>query len=184
MSRYATWIEPTLINEWINLMQGYEGDYKRPYDKNMALLQWLNPEHDTRLVRKIALDIRSQKQPLYCIWSGSRLKSEFAIDHCLPFSAWPCNDLWNLFPSNKRHNLKKSDRLPSIKALLNSRERIPDWWHTAFLSDNMVREQFLDEATAALPGALIKSSDAAEKDIFDGLMLQRATLKRDQQLTE
>jgi tripartite-type tricarboxylate transporter receptor subunit TctC len=26
------------------------------------------------------------------------------IDHCLPWSAWPCGDLWNLLPASPRVN--------------------------------------------------------------------------------
>jgi len=42
----------------------------------------------------------------------------------------------------------------------------------------------VDEAVATLPGALACSASPSAEDVFDGLMLQRATLKRDQQLAE
>jgi hypothetical protein len=42
----------------------------------------------------------------------------------------------------------------------------------------------VNEAIAALPGALVTSARPQPEDVFDGLMLQRATLKRDQQLAE
>jgi len=44
--------------------------------------------------------------------------------------------------------------------------------------------RFVDEAVATLPGTLISSASPLPEDVFDGLMLQRATLKRDQQLAE
>src|SRR3954468_13585430 len=47
------------------------------------------------------------------------------IDHCLPWSAWPCGDLWNLLPASRHANQRlKKDRLPSASALAAARERI------------------------------------------------------------
>ena len=184
MSRYATWIEPALLNEWTALMQSYEGDTRRSYDEHRTLLRWLDPEHDTRLVRELALKFRARGQALYCLWSGRRLRDDFAIDHCLPFAAWPCNDLWNLFPAQPSVNQRKGDRLPSTTSLVGAKERILEWWQSAYAAQDTIRERFMDEATAALPGSLACSPPPAPEDVFDGLMLQRATLKRDQQLAD
>ena len=184
MSRYAAWIEPALLNEWTGLMQSYEGDARRTYDEHFALLRWLDPEHDTRLVREFAFRIRERDQVLYCLWSGRRLSDQFAIDHCLPFAAWPCNDLWNLFPAHPSVNQKKGDKLPSAESLVDARERILEWWQMAYIDQQSISERFVDEATAALPGTLASSTSPSAEDVFDGLMMQRATLKRDQQLAE
>lgn len=184
MTRYAAWIEPALLNEWTELMQSYEGDARRTRDEHFGLLRWLDPEHDTRLVRNFALEIRERNQALYCLWSGRRLRDQFAIDHCLPFAAWPCNDLWNLFPSHPSVNKKKGDKLPSAESLVDARDRILEWWQTAYVGQDSVGERFEDEAIAALPGTLVSATSPLPEDVFDGLMLQRATLRRDQQLAE
>lgn len=39
MSHYAAWIEPALLNEWTELMQGYEGDAWRTHDEHFTLLR-------------------------------------------------------------------------------------------------------------------------------------------------
>lgn len=184
MSRYAAWIEPALLNGWTKLMKDYAGDARRTHDEHFALLRWLDPEHDTRLVRDFALKVRERKETLYCLWSGRRLRNQFAIDHCLPFAAWPCNDLWNLFPSHPNVNQRKGDKLPSAESLVEARDRILEWWQTAYVGQNAIGERFLDEATAALPGTNASSEPPSPEDVFDGLMIQRATLKRDQQLAE
>jgi SAM-dependent methyltransferase len=180
MSRYAAWIEPALLNEWTALMQSYEGNSRRTYDEHLSLLRWLDPEHDTRLVRDLAAGIRDRGGGLFCLWSGRRLRDQFAVDHCLPFAAWPCNDLWNLFPAYPGLNQRKGDRLPSAESLIDARDRIVEWWQTAYVAEEVMEERFFDEAIAALPGTLTQSAE----EVFDGLMLQRATLRRDQQLAE
>ncbi len=96
------------------------------------------------------------------------------LQHCLPFAAWPCNDLWNLFPARPDVNHKKGDKLPSADSLLRARDQILEWWQTAYIEQDMIGERFVDEAIAALPGALACSASPSAEDIFDGLMLQRA----------
>lgn len=184
MGRYATWIEPALLNEWTELMQGYEGANQRTWDEHIKLLRWLDPEHDTRLVRNRVEELLNRNKPLYCLWSGRKLKENFAIDHCLPFSAWPCNDLWNLFPSLPAMNQKKASRLPAAETLANARDRTLEWWDAAYIGQDEFEERLVDEATAALPGTLALSSPPSLEDIFDGIMLQRANLKQNQQLAE
>lgn len=185
MSRYASWIEPVIINEWIDLMQSYErADQRTTYDQHFDLLRWLQPTHDTGEVRQLVMQIK-ESQPLYCLWSGKKLKDAFAIDHCLPFSAWPCNDLWNLFPSNHNVNQKKSSYLPSAESLAHSRERILDWWGLAYIAGAAaMKERFISEAQAALPKLLSDTALLSPENIFARLMLQRAQLKNNQQLKE
>ena len=52
------------------------------------------------------------------------------------------------------------------------------------MDQDAIGEHFVDEAIAALPGTLVSSASLLPEDVFDDLMLQRATLKRDQQLAE
>ncbi len=42
---------------------------------------------------------------LRCVWSDT-----LAMDQCLPFAVWPCDDLWNLLPVHREVNGKKRDR--------------------------------------------------------------------------
>ena len=106
MSRYAAWIEPAVLNEWVEIMRGYAS---RPesWDAHMVALRWLEPAHDTGVVRGLGRRLRESGVPLFCVWTGRRLTGDFDIDHCFPFAAWPCNDLWNLLPSLQDVNRKE-----------------------------------------------------------------------------
>ena len=120
---------------------------------------------------------------LYCVWTRNRLKSDFDIDHCFPFAAWPCNDLWNLLPSAPAVNRSKGDRLPAAEALERSRSWILEWWDLAYRRDIVLRNQFEDEAQSALPAAVFGLEESVTpEDVFEGLMVQQMVLKRDQQL--
>ena len=83
------------------------------------------------------------------------------IDHCFPFAAWPCNDLWNLLPSAPAVNRSKGDRLPAAEALERSRSWILEWWDLAYRRDIVLRNQFEDEARSALPAAVFGLEDRA-----------------------
>ncbi|WP_365973950.1 hypothetical protein [Sphingomonas sp.] len=81
------------------------------------------------------------------------------IDHCLPWSAWPCGDLWNLMPANRRVNQhQKRDRLPSQPMLAQSRSRILGWWDAAWSHNEALHVRFLREAAAALRSTPMLSS--------------------------
>jgi HNH endonuclease len=103
------------------------------------------------------------------------------IDHCLPWSAWPCGDLWNLLPASPRVNQHlKRDRLPSAAALAAAREAVIGWWADAWQPNVALENRFAREVAAALPVAA--GSDL--EDIFAGLEWRRLRLRRDQQVEE
>ena len=121
---------------------------------------------------------------MFCVWTGRRLKDEFDVDHCFPFAAWPCNDLWNLFPSSATVNRSKGDRLPAPEALEQARSRMLEWWDRAYLRDVSLATRFEAEVRSALPTAASDSDAVTPESLFEGIMIQQIVLKRDQQLAE
>ncbi|MFO6425452.1 methyltransferase domain-containing protein [Motilimonas sp. KMU-193] len=188
LSRYACWIEPVLISEWVKIMANYKGNHKyQPIEQQAFLyraLNWLEAKHDTSEVRKRFESLRTQ-QPQTCVWTAKNLHSDYAVDHCMPFARWPNNDLWNLLPSDAKANSDKSDRLPSAQKLTQAKDRILDWWQQAWLSESKNqshRQRFLAQANIALPG--LNASNTSVDDIFEALRLQRDRLREMQQLRE
>ena len=184
LSRYACWVEPAIINEWCSLMAAYDSKCgkKRPYDEYLGSLKWLDETRDTQEVRKIILDIMAKSKAVYCVWTGARLKYSFDVDHCLPFSHWPNNDLWNLMPTKSQANASKSNKIPSSELLERSKNFILDWWDTAYNSE-FYKERFITEANAALP-RIGDFSNGFHNRVYFGLQNQRIRLKIDQQLEE
>ena len=184
LQRLGAWVEPVLVAEWARLVRAYGERMGRPVAPGEveAALAWLDPARDTELARTVAMRLLAQGQRLSCVWTGTPLNlGKLDIDHCLPWSAWPCGDLWNLLPASPKVNRHlKRDRLPSAAALACAREGIIGWWEAAWCADPALRVRFARESAAALPVPL----DAASAEIFTALEWRRLRLWQDQQVQE
>ena len=184
LQRLGAWIEPVLITEWARLIQGFGvrmGRAVAPGEAEAALA-WLDPARDTALARDVAKRLIAVGEPVRCVWTGSRLRADsLDIDHCLPWAAWPCGDLWNLLPARPsvNRNLKR-DRLPSAAALNKARHELQFWWRRAWEADPALSDRFWREVDAALPVQGSRDLD----DVITGLEWRRLRLRQDQQVQE
>ena len=123
-------------------------------------------------------------KPLHCVWTGKRLSdATLDVDHCMPWSAWPCEDLWNLMPADSKVNRhQKRQRLPSAAALSSARDNILEWWDRAYVASGQARSlRFFAEAAASLPLGAI---DGDLGSIFEGASVRRLSLRSDQRIEE
>ncbi|KQM27897.1 MULTISPECIES: methyltransferase domain-containing protein [unclassified Sphingomonas] len=184
MSRFGAWIEPMLIAEWARLIRTYADRMGRAIAPGAAeaALAWAEPVRTTTLGRTVAKRLFDQGNAVSCVWTGRGLSQQtLDIDHCLPWSAWPCSDLWNLMPAHTQVNQRqKRDRLPSALAMANAKDRIIDWWNMAYFEDDALRARFMREAAAALP----LNRNASGADVYDALDWRRLRLAQDQQLAQ
>ena len=135
---YGAWIEPAIISEWKSLMRRFaksQGDRQLNFEAMEEALVWSDPTRSTVYPRQRAKQLIENNVFNHCIWSGKRINTKNVdIDHCFPFSAWPCEDMWNLMPSKRSINqYQKRDKLPSREILHQARERILDWWDVAYM---------------------------------------------------
>ena len=185
--RYNVWIEPALVSEWKRLMHQYARRQGHGVDDAALTLAmtWSEPVRAARIPRELAFRIIDHG-PLYCVWSGRRLrKASIDIDHCFPWSAWPCSDLWNLLPVHRDINQRmKRERLPTDFVLRQAKDRIMGWWDTGYIRSNnrILADQFTLEASATLPTLEGPTEDM--EDVFSALSLQRLRLSNDQQIPE
>lgn len=191
LGRFAAWVEPALVAEWLRLMRGYAARQGRVLDQGVlgAATTWSEPSREVAPARERALALLHGGEALHCVWSGRRLDAAtLDIDHCLPWSAWPCGDLWNLVPAHRKVNQHhKRDRLPGDGLLRAVAGPIQGWWRRAYLDLNragpLLPRRFVDEARASLPG--LGGAVAAEPDeVFAALRVQRLRLRHDQQVPE
>ncbi|SFR47933.1 HNH endonuclease [Marinobacter daqiaonensis] len=177
-SRYACWVEPAIVNEWVNLMGSWEVRYS--IEIYHQALQWAEGRRDTSLVRKL-VEQQLAAGRVECMWTGRSLSRErYDIDHCFPWSRWSNNDLWNLFPASHLANAAKSEKLPSDSLLKQARPRIMEWWERALMGTDM-ESRFFAEAETALP---LLGDSRSTNAVFEGMLQQRLRLKTNLQLAE
>ena len=185
MQRYGVWIEPALVEEWIGLTAGYAEGQSRTLDERAVrdAMRWYEPERDRRTAKKRVDVLLEGESHLHCVWTGKRLrKGSVDIDHCFPWSAWPCDDLWNLMPATRQVNQReKGDLLPDDRTLRGARDHILEWWELGYCSQRALDERFRLEAGARLPAL---GGRAEPDDIFTAMSLQRMRLSNDQQVPE
>ncbi len=187
LQRFDVWIEPALVAEWARLMMFYAERQGRTLN-NLEVLNtmvWSEPTRDVKIAREQAIRLMAEDK-LFCVWSGKRLtEKNIDVDHCFPWAAWPCDDLWNLMPTHRTVNQKeKRAKLPSDQILRGAQDRIITWWESAYpnVSGSILHDRFITEASASLP-TIVESRPQSE-DIFAAMNLQRMRLKHDQQIPE
>ncbi len=186
LARHDAWVEPALVAEWTALMDRYAKRQGRTLDQTEVAraMTWSEPSRDVQFVRDIS-DALLENGELYCVWTGKRLtRKRRNIDHCMPWAAWPCDDLWNLLPANSGVNQRqKRALLPSAQALHIARDRICSWWENGYLAaGEIAEERFYAEARSSLP--LGPSENPGLDDLFHGLQLRRLALRADQKVDE
>ena len=189
--KFGAWIEPAIIAEWKNLMKGYavsQGRENLKLETMDQALAWMDLTRQNQVPRVRAKLLIESGELQHCVWSGKRLShSNLDIDHCFPFSTWPCDDLWNLLPSSRSVNQhQKRDRLPTKICLLNSHDQILEWWDKAYIrqDSSFIRKRFADEAGASLRVDAPSADDLYLEQVFHSVLIQQLHLKSNQQVPE
>ena len=187
VQRFSAWIEPAIVAEWTRVTRAYAQRQGRALDdvRMSAAMTWPDPTRGVSVPRERAEKLLATRK-LHCVWSGKRLSTaSLDIDHCFPWTVWPCGDLWNLLPAHRRVNQhEKRDRLPSDLMMRAAEERIVEWWTLAYRAqpDHPLAERFVLEAAASLPG--IARADTDLESYYSALNLQRLRLRQNQQVPE
>jgi SAM-dependent methyltransferase len=185
LQRFDVWIEPALIAEWSRLMHRYaERQNRKISDAKIAkAMTWSEATRDVKIAREQAIRVLESSK-VCCVWTGRALSiATLDVDHCFPWAAWPCDDLWNLMPAHRDVNQnQKRDKLPGVELLRSARDRIEEWWDKGYLcaGNSVLAERFFMEVNATLP--MIECVYPRLDDVFAALNLQQIRLKHDQQI--
>jgi hypothetical protein len=120
----SLWIEALCIHEWSIFTEGITG-------LNRGMIYTLltdRPDNRRPLTwERNQIEILMMEGRIFeCPWTGRKLMVQnYDLDHLLPLSVYPINELWNLVPADPGFNRnKKRDRLPGHSALQTARPRI------------------------------------------------------------
>lgn len=184
MRRMAAWIEPMLLAEWTQMTKSFAANSDRHVttDQVYSALNWVEPERDTNFVRRLLGDRFALGKTGECVWSGQHFQTMTGIDvdHCLPWSAWPCSDLWNLLPAASVVNRdQKRAGIVGAAALAAARPRIISWWQDTYLDGPAsLRVRFAEEARASLP--ITAQAGVLDLDeVFSALDFRRLRLRQE-----
>lgn len=115
----SLWVEALCIHEWCRFSEHVTGTdrglvYRLLTDRpgNRRPLDWERNQIDILLM---------EGQEFQCPWTTRRITTPgtYDVDHLIPVSAYPINELWNLVPADRQFNQHtKRDRLPSWQRLV------------------------------------------------------------------
>jgi hypothetical protein len=121
----SLWIEALCVHEWSLFTEGlYTGA-----DRGVAYsLLTSRPDNRRPLTwerNHVDLLMREGRE-FVCPWTERRLEAgRYAIDHIVPVSVYPTNELWNLVPSDERFNSHvKRARMPAPARMAQATPRL------------------------------------------------------------
>jgi len=184
---YGTWIEPAIVAQWQEIMKRYLDRQQRSgigSDAMHEALRWDEQARGTEPSRTRAKELIESGDIKNCIWSHKPISvNNFDIDHCFPYSSWPCADMWNLMPAHRTVNQNdKREKLPTAELLIDSKDLIVEWWEKAYIEKPQVYEdEFFTQARASLR---VESTDHDLESVFDALRDQQHNLRVHQQIPQ
>jgi len=163
----SLWIEALCIHEWCLFTQSIAGVDRgfvygliteRP--DNRRPLTWERNQVEILLL---------EGKEFVCPWTGKVLTlNNYDIDHLLPISIYPINELWNLVPADRIFNQHvKRDRMPGRKILGAAHPRLAQAYQN-YMSAN--------EASIVLrQDAKIRFNSQVESEEFHFILAENVT---------
>jgi hypothetical protein len=116
--KMSLWVEALCIHEWClfteritEMDRGYIYRLLTDRPDNRISLSWERNKIDILL---------AEGKEFICPWTEKKIRQgiKYDLDHLLPISLYPINELWNIAPADPDFNShKKRDRLPTIEKL-------------------------------------------------------------------
>ncbi len=186
--RLSLWIEALSIHEWCLYSASLRQPAFDPVTRGQVY-QLLTDRPDNRRPltwERNQIDILIMEGHIFeCPWSHKRLSrpGAYDLDHIVPVSVYPMNEVWNLVPSDprfnqhtKRHRLPSASRLaaalPALSATYATYLTAPDL-ATALREDVSLRFGSAPPRPAALPPFLAEQATAFVERIAQGRNLPR-----------
>jgi hypothetical protein len=126
----SLWIEALCIHEWCLFTETVEQQHGRALDRGIVyVMLTTRPDNRRPLTwERNHIDVLLMEGfKFICPWTEQVIKKEvtYDLDHLIPISVYPINELWNLVPSDPDFNShKKRDKLPSADKLYKAQPHL------------------------------------------------------------
>ncbi|MEF8866362.1 MAG: HNH endonuclease domain-containing protein, partial [Salinibacter sp.] len=125
----SLWVEALCIHEWSLFTESVDQTDESYGRGDIFSLLTARPDNRVSLTwERNQIDILLMEgEHFLCPWTGTEIRENdsYNLDHLLPVSVYPMNEMWNLAPADPRVNKqKKRDRIPSQEALKRARPRL------------------------------------------------------------
>ncbi|WFB36960.1 methyltransferase domain-containing protein [Kiritimatiellota bacterium B12222] len=121
----GSWIQDATLLRWAELTEQLSRQQVKASEVLDCLLKRWDPDRDVQDARGYYL---KNKSDLICVWTEKSVRTNFEVDHTLPYTLWKNNDLWNLLPALPSVNNQKRDSIPSTALLKARRDLIINYW--------------------------------------------------------
>lgn len=126
----SLWVEALCIHEWALFTERVEQPTGTNVDRGVTYkLLTAHPDNRRPLTwERNHIDVLLMEgYEFVCPWTEHRITGQapYDLDHIVPVSVYPINELWNLVPADPNFNSHtKRDRLPSPKRLSEARPHL------------------------------------------------------------
>jgi len=160
----SLWIEALCLHEWALFTAALAG-VDRGYVYSLLTDRPDNRRPLTWERNQIELLMLEQKRFL-CPWTGRLLTpASYDLDHLLPLSVYPINELWNLVPADARFNRhEKRDLLPDAERLHTALPRLATTYGH-YLTQPGTATLLRSDLAGRFPARL--TGDASEREVAE-----------------
>ena len=149
--RLSLYIEALCIHQWSLFVEGVKQDSEQIIDRGV-IYKLLTDRPDNRRPltwerNRIDILILEGKE-FTCPWTEKTIKEnvQYDLDHIVPISVYPVNELWNLVPSDPKFNSdKKRDRMPGKHVLDKAQPYLIDTYQI-YQFDNALQAALIEDA--------------------------------------
>ena len=113
ISKIRFWLRDVLIKRWAQECIRLDVDLNHPDLLSIFDMWKAIPERDYSIIKKYR-QLFIENKITKCIYCQKECNNNFEIDHLFPWSKFPVNSFWNLYPACKSCNKKKLDKMPEL----------------------------------------------------------------------
>ena len=129
LAKYRFWAKDVILKAWYKFSLGNEIKKGKTEEESNYLFKLLGYAHESEIPRDSGLI--SQVRTYYENWGVmksvitgySLINQDYHIDHFLPWSYYPSNRFWNLYPCESQINSKKHNKIPVWTELIEENIR-------------------------------------------------------------